>query len=544
MKLKTNPLNILELVELPSLNALEKLEDLDLSGCRALEVIQANSFEKMLGLRILNLSETKIESLPTLCKPSNLSHLILQNCIGLKLLSPLEHLSKLEELVLCGSRSLEETKAQFLEGMKDLQILDLSGTPLTTLPSLSNLTNLRKLTLRGCSGLKMVPGMEALKNLEHIDLCGTAIERLPSLNMYCRLRQLLLRDCSNLEELQSLNSLTQLEVLDLFGTKIKKFPYEISELTCLGRLDLPDLKDVLEIDVGKIKYLPGELNWDQCGLFKYTHKLVKCEKPTIFVRGNKIFQCLEKSPELWKTYFKQFHFVVGHHMKQDEDGDINFSKDRLFFRDVYFRTRYFCIPVGDVQLLEIHGSCSLPNDFKSVLKHTKYLSLVDNKSISRLSELGADDVAEMRGCWIDRCTKMESILDGEEVDIRLGSNLEILWVSNLPSLKNLYSGTEGFKNLKHLYLDCCPVIVNVFSSSQFPENLEIVHVKFCDKLDTLFKSGTMEGRKLQKLHTLYLFELPELRRIGIQLACQPTIKACPKLVLDQVDSKNHKGFGV
>ncbi|XP_048326715.2 putative disease resistance protein At4g19050 [Ziziphus jujuba] len=533
-----------ELVELPSLNALEKLEDLDLSGCRALEVIQANSFEKMIGLRILNLSETKIKSLPTLCNPSNLSHLILQNCIGLKILSPLEHLTKLEELVLCGACSLEETKAQFLEGMKDLQILDLSGTPLTTLPSLSNLTNLRKLTLRGCSGLKTVPGMEALKNLEHIDLCGTAIERLPSLNIYCRLHQLLLKDCSNLEELQNLNSLTQLEVLDLSGTRIKKFPYEISELTCLERLDLPDLKDVLEIDLGKIKYLPKELNWDQCGLFKDTAKLVKCEKPTIFVRGKEIFQCLEKSPELWNKYFKQFHFVVGHHMKQDEDGDINFSKDRLFFRDVYFHTRYFCIPVEDVQLLEIHGSYILPNGFESVLKHTKYLSLVDNKSISRLSKLGAHNVAEMRGYWIDRCTKMESILDGEEVDIRLGSNLEILWVSNLPSLKNIYSGTEGFKNLKHLYLDCCPVILNVFSSSQFPENLEIVHVKFCDKLDTLFESGTMEGRKLQKLHTLYLFELPELRSIGIQLACQPTIRACPKLVLDQVDSKNHKGFEI
>ncbi|KAH7545889.1 hypothetical protein FEM48_Zijuj01G0141400 [Ziziphus jujuba var. spinosa] len=519
-----------KLVELPSLSALEKLEVVDVSGCRCLKFKEDKSFEKMLGLQILNLSETKIESLPTLCKPSNLRHLILQNCIGLKILSPLEHLSKLEELVLCGACSLEETKAQFLEGMKDLQILDLSGTPLTTLPSLSNLTNLRELTLRGCSGLKTVPGMEALKNLEHIDLCGTAIEKLPSLNIYCRLHQLLLKDCSNLEELQNLNSLTQLEVLDLSGTRIKKFPYEISELTCLKHLDLPDLKDVLEIDLGKIKYLPEELNWDQCGLFKYTGKLVKCEKPTIFVRGNKIFQCLEKSLELWKTYFKQFHFVVGHHMKQDEDGDINFSKDGLFMRDICFRTRYFCFPVEDVRLLEIHGSYILPSGFDSVLKHTKYLFLVDNKSISCLSDLGADNVAEMRGCWIERCTKMESVLDGEEVDIRLGSNLEILWVSNLPSLKNLYSGTEGFKNLKHLYLDCCPVIVNVFSSSQFPENLEVLHVKFCDKLETLFRCETVEGRVLQKLQTLHLFELPELRSIGIRLPSQLTlnVKECPK----------------
>ncbi|KAF3451587.1 hypothetical protein FNV43_RR07682 [Rhamnella rubrinervis] len=524
-----------ELVELPRLSSLENLETLDLSGCRALTVIDAESFEKMSHLQILDLSETKIEFLPSLCGRNRLRHLLLTKCVDLKSLPPPECLLELEVLNLCGATSLDKFDAQFLEDMSHLRILDLSETLLAELPSLSKLTNLRQLNLRGCSHLKTVPQMEALTKLEVIDLSGTKVDRLPSLNSYSNLRQLLLKDCLDLAELQFQNPLSHLEVLDLSGTKINKFPYEILKSTSLKRLDLPDLNGIHELDWGKIKHLPEEINWHQCGIFEHANNIVESKKPTIFVRGTKIFQCLEKNPKLWETSFKQFHFFVGPVTKQGEDGYINFWKDEGIFRDVYFCTRYL---EGYDRILEVHGSYSFPHGFESVLKHTTSLSLVDNKCLSCLSNLGGGNVGALKGCWIEKCTKMESILCGKEVDITLGRNLEILWVSNLPVLKNLCGGdmqTEGFKNLKHLYLDCCPVIVNVFSSSQFPENLEILHVKFCDKLKTLFECGTgeEERRTLQKLHTLHLLELPELRSIGMQIAPQTDFKhrECPNLVL-------------
>lgn len=521
-----------ELVELPHLSALENLEVLDLSGCTALKV-ENQSFEKMSHLRILDLSETKIDSLPTLCDHGNLLHLLLRKCIALKELPPLEHLLKLEVLNLSGARSLGEIDAQFLEGMSQLQILDLSETLLTELPSLSKLINLRQLNLRGCSLLKTMPILEALTKLEAIDLSGTAVASLPDLKSCSNLRQLLLKDCSRVEELQRLDSFEHLEILDLSGTKIKRFPDEISELTSLERLGLPDLRDVHEFDWQKIKHLPEEINWDQCGIFEHTNNL---EKPTIFVRGTEIFQCLEKHPNLWETNLKQFRFFVAPITKQGEDGCFKFCKDGHIFRHVYFRTRH--CSEENYQFLEIHGSYNFPDGFESVLKHTTCLSVVDNKYLSCLSILGDDAVGVLRGCWIERCTKMES------VDISVGRNLEFLWVSNLPVLKNLCSGgmqTAGFKNLKHLYLDCCPTIENVFPSSQFPENLEVLHVKFCDTLKTLFECGTGKRHTLQKLQRLHLLELPELRSIGIEFAPGTDFehRECPKLVL-----KRSKSVGI
>ncbi|XP_008240920.1 PREDICTED: putative disease resistance protein At4g19050 [Prunus mume] len=522
------------LVGLPDLKAFDKLEILDASGCRDLKEIQDKSFENMSHIQTLNLSDTRIEFLPSVPKASNLRHLVLRNCQNLKDLPPLDHLSKLEELNLCGAINLNGIKAEFLEQMVHLRILDLSGTPLTKLPSMSRLTNLRQLSLKGCSSLETVPNLEAITLLEILDLSGTSIGSLPPLNIFSNLCQLLLKDCSRIKELQNLSSLRCLEVLNLSGTRIEKFPYEISQLTDLKHLDLPDLKSMHAIDLGKIKRIPQEVNCDKGGIFECAD--IGGDKPSISVSGSTIFQFLDENPQLWETKFKRFHFSVIE--KQGEDGDINGCKDELFFRDLYSYTRHF--PKEHDRSLEIHGSYSLPKGFESVLQHADYTSLVDNDRISCLSEIGADNVKVMKGCWIERCSEMKSILHGEEADVRLGSSLEILWISNLPKLSSLYNGKEDlecFKNLKHLYLDCCPMIVSAFPSSQLLENLEIFHVQFCERLTTLFESDSPSGSTLKKLRTLYLLELPELTRIGIKLQAQVTLEVmeCPKLSKDHLD---------
>ncbi|KAM1096569.1 hypothetical protein ACFX13_014428 [Malus domestica] len=526
------------LVDLPHLNALEKLEILDVSGCTALKGIHEKSFENMSCIRTLNLSDSKIEFLPSLPKARIFCHLILRNCSNLKKLPPLEHLSKLEELDLCGAISLVDFEAGFLEHMDDLRILNLTGIPLTMLPSMSRLTNLRQLALKGCSSMETVQNLEALTLLEILDLSGTAIGSLPPLNTFSNLVQLLLKDCSRIEELLLLGSLSRLEVLDLSGTRMKKFPYEISELTNLKHLYLPDVRSMHDLDVGKIKRIPQEVNWDQCGIFEHADIFCDNDKPSISVSGTEIFQFLDKNPKVWETKFKKFCFFVT--KKQGEDGDIIFCKDEIV-KDVYSSTRHLCFPEEHDRSLEIHGSYGLPHGFphgfKSVLKHSDCISLVDNDIISCLSDLGADVVEVMKGCWIERCSKIESILCGEEANVRLGRSLEILWVSNLPKLRSLYNGNaepECFKNLKQLFLDCCPMIVNVFPSSQLPENLGILHVQFCDRLQTLVECDTPSKYTFKKLRTLYLLELPKLTSIGIELPDQVDVEAmeCPKFTKD------------
>lgn len=530
------------LTALPNLNTLEKLETLDASGCTVLKQIQEESFEKMSHIRKLNLSDTMIEFLPSLCPSSNLTHLVLRNCKNLKKLAPLEKFSKLEELNLHGANSLVDFKAEFLEHMVHLRIVDLSEIPLTELPSMSKLINLKQLSLKGCSSLDRVQHLEALTLLEILDLSGTAVRSLPPLNTFSNLCQLLLKDCSQIEELQFLESLSRLEVLDLSGTGLKQFPYEISELTHLKQLYLPKLRGMNDLDLGKIKRMPQEVNWVECGIFECADIFVGCDKPSISVSGSEIFHILDKYPKFWETKFKKFHFFVM--KKRGEDRGSNDCRDEFIFRDVYFHTRHF-YPKEHDRSLEIHGSYSLPKGFESVLKCADCISLVDNDLIHCLSDLGSDNVKEMKGCWLERCSKID-ILSKEEAGVELGRSLEILWISNLPILSSLYNGSvqsKVFQNIKHLYLDCCPRLEKVFPSSQLPENLEILHVQFCDKVQTLFECDSPSNCTLQKLKKLCLLELPELERIGIKLPedLTPEVMHCPKL--KELGRDNHSAPG-
>jgi Leucine-rich repeat (LRR) protein len=259
----------IKIENLPSLSNLCKLELLNLSGCSALTKIADQSFEHMTRLQQLQLSETQIESLPSLSKDVNLRQLLLRSCIRLKQLPSPESLSKLEELDLSGAQLLKGTAVNFLENMDSLQLLNLSGTGLT-LPSLSNLTNLTQLSLGGCSLSKSEPDFGGHTKLEVLDLSEeTQITSLPSLGNLTRLRELKLRGCSGLKELPDLKSLTHLEVLDLWGTGIKEFPYVISELTSLKHVDLPDMTGVEKVEWDNIKRLPEEVNWAECGILKH-----------------------------------------------------------------------------------------------------------------------------------------------------------------------------------------------------------------------------------------------------------------------------------
>ncbi|XP_062087374.1 putative disease resistance protein At4g19050 [Humulus lupulus] len=510
-----------KLKELPQVNALEELEVLNLSGCSSLKVIKDESFEKLSRLQILDLSETQVKFLPTLCKPCNLSRLSLRSCTNLTMLT-----------------------SHFLEGMTRLEILDLSGTQLEELPSMSQFSQLRQLKLRECSPLKDVQSLDSLKQLEILDISGTAVGCLPSLETCSKLQQLLLKDCSQIEGLLGLGSLSHLEVLNLSGTNIKGFPYEIAELCCLKHVDLPDLKDVDEIDWGRIKHLPEEVNWDGCGIMKPDKISRESNIISMSLSGTSFFNFLEKNPMLLEMVTKKFHLSVGTPKKQSKDGNINSFEGETFFKDVYFHMRH--IPKDADQFLEICGSYSLPDGFEIILKHTQYLSLIDNNLIKCLSELGDANVRSMIGCWIEKCSQMESIFSGKEEGSRMWKNLEILWISNVPSLNRLYSGSQqtmGFENLKHLYINCCPEIEHVFYTSQLPENLETIHVKFCDKLKTLFEWKTEAGScELQKPLKVWLFELPEFTSLGMQFhPLQQLIvrhENCPKFKLESSTSAN------
>ncbi|KAG6683696.1 hypothetical protein I3842_12G026700 [Carya illinoinensis] len=300
------------LESLPSLKAHTNLEVLDLSGSTSLLKLIDKTFSYLKKLHFLDFSQTSIKRLPILGKLENLTRLLLRDCKLIRLPS-FKALPALQYLELSASNMLKEIGGEFSENKDKLQILDLSKTEIKCLPSnfgnfpnlelldlsdasklveipkkafkemvslrhlnlsntklqhlpnISNLVNLSQLFLKSCP-LQEFPRMEGvLPRLEVLDLSETEITSL-SLNNLGSLRELKLRGCSKLEQLHHLELLVHLEVLDFWETGINKFPLEIYELTQLKHLDLP--KGIQELDLGKMKHLPEELNWDECGIFE------------------------------------------------------------------------------------------------------------------------------------------------------------------------------------------------------------------------------------------------------------------------------------
>ncbi|XP_022738423.1 putative disease resistance protein At4g19050 [Durio zibethinus] len=442
------------LTELPSLVDLAYLEIINLSGCKALSKIN-QSFEKMSRLQVLNLSETQISSLPSLCEPSKLHSLILRNCTKLEKTPNFGILLQLEQLDLRGTSSLKNFNVE----------------------SLKDLTQLQTLKLPKIEGTQ---SLSALKKLEILDLSEEAVDSLPTLDSLSNLRQLLLRDCSSLKELPSLNSLSHLEVLDLSGTKVKNLPDKINP-THLKRLYLPE--GVIEEFKGeKVKCLPLELKLDRCCISKASDIPEGDVKSRIIVHGTELFKSLKENSKLLESIMHSISAV--HSQSKDED---NYGDSRKhLFRDIYSKIRKLPSVAEDGQSLEIHGFDYCPTDIEVVLEQVKYVLLVENNFLKNLSDLKPGSLKNIKGCWLERCNEMESIF----VEAGLGKwqNLEILWMSNLLKLKSLHDKkiqSLNFGNLKHLYIDCCPTLETVFSIGQIPENLETLRITFCDKLKTV-----------------------------------------------------------
>jgi hypothetical protein len=421
--------------------------------------------------------------------------------------------------------------------MNLLQLLNLSGTGLV-LPSLSNLTNLTQLSLRGCSLSESKPNLGKHTKLEVLDLSETKITSLPSLGNPSSLRQLKLRDCSSLGKLPDLKLLIHLEVLDLWGTGIERFfPYEISELTNLKHLDLPDMKGIQELEWGRIKRVPEEVNWVQCGIFKH------CQNgPCVSLSATELPTVLAHESELGGTCFSVYLLK-----EQRSGGDIFWHKVDPSLRNIYLKT--LSVPEERGLFLEIVGWPEERDRFPGVKDGQvtpKYISLIDNKFIKSLSagvKAMNVGVMAMKGCMVERCTEMDTIFGGEETEVKM--MLETLWASNLPKLESVVSSGivefGGFQKLTRLYLDCCPVLRVVFASAQLPENLEILHIKFCEKLETLFSPDLETESKLWKLQKLHLVELPELTSIGVSKYISPSIQSikvceCPKISEDEISA--------
>ncbi|KAH7525079.1 hypothetical protein FEM48_Zijuj06G0187000 [Ziziphus jujuba var. spinosa] len=238
---------------------------LDLSGLifpiSCSDEIEKIDFANLKCLRHLNLSNTKIRRLQSLCGLGSLGKLLLRDCQFLKELPQMEELDRLEMLDLSGACSLRKIRdpKHLSDLFRCLRHLNLSRTKVKNLPSLSYHGALCELLLRDCQLLEQLPYMKELRTLEKLDLSGCCLlKEIPdgeSLSQMRNLRQLLLSDCTNLRKLPVLGALEKLEVLNLSGCSAVTGIADLSfnRITSLRQLNLSETNiEVLPASLSKL----------------------------------------------------------------------------------------------------------------------------------------------------------------------------------------------------------------------------------------------------------------------------------------------------
>ncbi|XP_050266098.1 putative disease resistance protein At4g19050 [Quercus robur] len=497
-----------------NLTGLTNLTELCLGGCKLSDTVP--NLEMYTKLNVLDLSKTEIQSLPSL-----------------------ENLTNLRGLKLRGCKKLQQLPD--LKSFKDLESLDLQETGVKEFPYwISELTHLKHLDLPDLNDLKTLD-WEMIKNLPeelNWDHCGIFKfnEKRPCMSL------------SGTEFFQYLK-----ENPELWKTYFEEFKFSVCALTKEGKDSRTEKKkDKASIqqkkeDKGSIqekkenkvsspenkddKASSQEKKEDKASSReKKQDKTSSQEKKEDKASGqekkeNKASEqekkddktsSEEKKDDKTSSAEKKEDKGSCKEKKEDKSKDISWHRVDSSFRKIYFQTHSF--PENISKYLEIIGFDEYPGGVEDVLMKAEYVSLIENDFVKSLSNLGVGNLKEMKGCWLERCNEMETIFCREEAEVEIQKNLNILWASNLPELKSVYSvemQPGSLPTLTELYLDCCPMLEVVFPSSQLPENLKILEVKFCDELKTLFMPTKVEEYEQRNLQKLHLVELPKLTSVGV-----------------------------
>ncbi|KAF7148197.1 hypothetical protein RHSIM_Rhsim03G0013500 [Rhododendron simsii] len=234
-------------------HSLPSLQVLDLSGAIKFKEFHELSPGLPTGIKILDLSETRLRNLPSSMNPR---HLFLKRCSKIQKLTCTETLQNLEVLDLSGTTSLVEIEEKFFSKLDSLQILNLSETSIQSLPSLSNVSDLRQLFLSGCKSLTEIKdeSFEHMSCLEHLDLSETRIKFLPSLLNLGNLSMLSLKGCTQLEKIPALETLSNLEELNLCGIDCLK-EMGAGFLEHMSQLQILDLSETQVVELPSMSNL-------------------------------------------------------------------------------------------------------------------------------------------------------------------------------------------------------------------------------------------------------------------------------------------------
>ncbi|RXH68969.1 hypothetical protein DVH24_031302 [Malus domestica] len=428
------PLENLKMINLTSSPHLKKTPDFT----------EAKNLEKVVFQSCTSLFEVH----PSISSLKNLVLLDLEDCRNLKIFPSKIGMKSLRTLKLSWCRNLVKFP-EVSDVMQDLSELYLDYTQIKELPSsISNLTGLVALNIRGCRKLESLPSsISHIKSLEYLDVSGCSkLEKFPEiseelpasiLNLTSRYT-LKLNECRELESLpSSISHMKSLIYLDVSGcSKLEKFPEilevmnELSTL-CLGGnaikelpasiLNLTSLVTLKLNDCRELESLPSSISHMKSLKYLYVSG---CSK-------------LEKFPEISEV------------MKKLSELCLDDTAIKELPASILNLTSLVILMLNDCRELE-----SLPSSIFH-MKSIKYLYVSGCSKLEKFPEISEElpasilNLTSLVTLKLNDCRELESLPN----NISHMKSLEYLHVSGCSKLEKFPEISEVMKKLSELCLD-------------------------------------------------------------------------------------------
>ncbi|KAH7690238.1 disease resistance protein RPS2 protein [Dioscorea alata] len=430
-------------------------------------------FKHMHNLRVLDLSQTRIESLPgSLSDLMNLHALILTNCSKLKLLPSLTKLHKLRQLKLGGLSSLKELP-HGLENLVKLWHLDIShgdtDTEWGSFPS-GVLLKMPRLEILSMRRSRWRLSYRSNANAEDNSTIGEIIIRLKKLTKFS----------ADFADVLALNSYTNkaresehLRNLDYFlFTLSYKYEGHIVENESMEKVTLPAAANFMEIR-GYYNFiqLSDIFHWDDLRQLIYC-RIGYCEE----------MKWIEKNGEILFPSLETLHLQV---------------------------------------LDRFEGLCKEKTHEES-LKNLRKLHIYRCPKLKHLipNDLLVSNLQNLDEIIIERCEKMECIILGKtSATMASLPKLKILTLSDLPSLTSIYHEKLVCDSLCVMEIDDCPNLkelpflinkerplgMRIVASEEWWERLEWEDAQLKELLQPFLKPDApkrFQLRMSQYIHTI------------------------------------------
>ena len=414
--------------------------------------------------------------------------------------------------------------------------ISLMDNKLCTLPEMPDCNELSTLLLQRNQDLIVIPEsfFGCMQNLRVLDLHGTGISSLPS-SISCLkcLKALYLHSCSCLMELRYLEGLEHLEVLDIRDTSLNHFPIQIgrlNQLKCL-RMSLSNFgirhssnveycrnvfSSLLLLEELLIDVDPNNQSWEVTikAISEAVAKLTHLTSLSICFPTVDCLKSFISTSQLWKDFRFTFQFSVGYH-------DTTPYKILDCFKYQIRKCLKFANGEGVDQIIS------------DVLLETDAFELIGHKGTSRLSDFGIESINKMRGCLIEGCNEIETIVDGNRVERSALICLEKMFVNNVPNLKSIWEGpvhNGSLSQLTTLTLCKCLKLKKIFSSGMIKQLSRLEHLKVedCPEIEEIIaesENNDLKPDALPELKMLELFDLPRVKSIWTSYSLEwPSLK--------------------